>query len=168
MKSIWQKLGFAALVLSGLGLRGDGQTLQLDIGRFRYSATGTREIRKMPVPSMNTEFRKKALPAGVWGGPHISFDVSAQRTVVEYDCAHATIDQKIFLDARGRFSVSGTQFQERGGPVRRGAETGFAVRFTGKVKGKTLTLTVTNSETKEEIGTFTLVHGGRPRIFKCK
>ena len=118
---------------------------------------------------MSKKPRRRALPTGTWGGQHISLEVTARGVSIEYDCAHATIDRQIALDRNGRFNVSGTQFSERGGPVRRGYESGgYAVRFAGEVKGKEMTLTVTNTETNESLGTFTLKYGQQPRLMKCK
>ena len=51
--------------------------------------------------------------------------------------------------------------------MRQGEQTGYAVVFSGEVKGKTMTLTVRNSSTKEDLGTFTLVHGAQPKLVKC-
>src|SRR3979411_2412047 len=55
------------------------------------------------------ELRTKGLPVGLWGGEHISMEVTGQGATVEYDCAHATIGQRIALDRRGRFDVPGVQ-----------------------------------------------------------
>jgi len=108
------------------------------------------------------------LPTGTWGGQHIRLEVTARKVSIEYDCAHATIDKRIALDRNGRFDVPGMQSSERGGPVRPGPESGYAARFAGQVKGNEMTLTVTNSETNEAIGTFTLKYGQQPRLMKCK
>lgn len=116
---------------------------------------------------VSAELKKRGLATGRWGGQHISIDVSSKGAKIEYDCAHATIDRAIVVDANGRFSVSGKQFQERGGPVRQGEQTGFSVMFSGEVKGKTMTLTVQNSSTREDLGTFTLVHSAQPKLVKC-
>jgi hypothetical protein len=170
MKYFLKKISLASLFVISVGFLLIGHAKR-DVNPSRISASETNTIeaeRATDTAPMNAEFRKKALPRGVWGGQHISFEVVAQGTTVEYDCAHATIAQKILLDARGRFSVPGTQVQERGGPVRQGAETGFPVRFAGQVKDKQMTLTVTNTATKELLGTFTLVHGSQPRLVKCK
>lgn len=117
---------------------------------------------------VSAKLKKRGLATGVWGGQHISFDVSAKGVKVEYDCAHATISRAIFLDGNGRFNVPGKQFPERGGPVREDEPAGYPVIFSGEVKDKTMTLTVRNSETKEDVGTFTLVHGAQPKVFKCR
>lgn len=100
---------------------------------------------------------------------HISMQVTKQRTTVEYDCAHGTIDQAITLDRRGRFDVSGIQVAEHGGPVRQNEQlAGYRVRFAGQVNGKRMMLRVTNSVTKELVGDFTLIYGDEPKLRKCK
>jgi len=125
-----------------------------------------REMAGLPI---NGGVRKKGLPAGLWGGQHISMEVTERRTTIEYDCAHATIDQRIVLDRRGRFDVSGTQVPEHGGPIRRDEQpAGYSVRFAGQVNGRRMNLSVRNTATKELIGTFTLVQGGEPRLMKCR
>ncbi|HYW70316.1 MAG TPA: hypothetical protein VE961_04745 [Pyrinomonadaceae bacterium] len=110
---------------------------------------------------------RKTLPAGRWGGQHIRFDALAKGAKIEYDCAHATIDESIILDGNGRFNVSGKHFPERGGPSRQGEPAGYPVTFSGEVRGKTMTLTVRNRSTNEEIGSFTLAHGAAAKLFKC-
>ena len=42
-----------------------------------------------------------------------------------------------------------------------------AARYTGRVDGKTLTLTVTLADTGRVVGTFTLTRGSSGRLFKC-
>ncbi len=115
------------------------------------------------------EVRKKGLPVGLWGGEHISMEVTAQGATIEYDCAHATISQRITLDGRGRFDVPGMQIPEHGGPVRQNEQlNGSPVRFAGQVNGKRLKLSVRNSVTKELVGIFTLVYGSEAKLMKCK
>jgi hypothetical protein len=118
---------------------------------------------------INGEARTTGLLVGLWGGEHISMQVTEQRTTVEYDCAHGTIDQRIALDRRGRFDVSGIQVAEHGGPVRQNEQlAGYPVRFAGQVNGKRMTLRVTNSATKALVGDFTLVYGDEPKLRKCR
>ena len=106
---------------------------------------------------------------GTWGGEDISLEVTASGGQVEYDCAHGTIDQKIVPDARGRFDLRGTHVREHGGPVRRDeTPDSHPARFTGEIKDNTMTLTVTQSDTKETVGTFSLVYGQQPHLMKCR
>ncbi len=104
----------------------------------------------------------------MWGGPHISVEVTESGAQLNYDCAHGTIDQPIAPDANGKFAVSGTHTQERGGPVR--ADEGNSrppARYTGTVEGQTMTFTVTLRDTNEVVGTYTVTHGKAGRIVKC-
>jgi hypothetical protein len=129
----------------------------------------TESERVMVGLPINGEVRTKGLPLGVWGGEHISMEVTERGARVEYDCAHATIDQRIALDRRGRFDVSGMQVLEHGGPVRQNEKlASYPVRFGGQVSGKTMKLSVRNSGTKELIGTFTLVYGQEAKLRKCR
>ena len=106
---------------------------------------------------------------GTWGGEHISLEVTAHGGQVEYDCAHGTIDQKIVPDARGRFDLRGTHVREHGGPVRKDETAdSHPARFNGQIKDNTMTLTVTESDTKETVGTFTLIYGQQPHLMKCR
>jgi hypothetical protein len=106
---------------------------------------------------------------GTWGGEHIGLEVSDDGGRVEYDCAHGTIDQKIVTDARGGFELRGTHVREHGGPVRKDEpEDSHPAVYKGQLKGDTMTLTVTESDTGESVGTFTLTLSRQPRIMKCR
>jgi len=106
---------------------------------------------------------------GIWGGEHAGLEVTEGGGRVEYDCAHGTIDQKIVADARGVFELRGTHVRERGGPVRKGeSEDSHPAVYKGQIEGDTMTLTVTESDTGQSVGTFTLTHGRQPHIVKCR
>ena len=111
-----------------------------------------------------------ALTPGVWGGRHIRFEVTEGGGArIEYDCAQGTIEGRIVVDARGRFNVYGTHYEERGGPVRPGdGERGYRVRLSGRVGGSLMKLTVTRAGTGELIGTFDLARDRDPFIVKCR
>ena len=108
-------------------------------------------------------------PTGTWGGEHIGLEVTEEGARVEYDCAHGTIDGKIVADARGDFELRGTHVREHGGPVRKGeAEDSHPAVYKGHVEGDTMTLNVTESDTGQSVGTFTLTRGRQPLIMKCR
>jgi hypothetical protein len=138
----------------------------------RTGGSSKRPDRRFAVrqPLSKRNLETKRVPFGMWGGEHISLQVTGRDARVEFDCAHATISQRMVLDRRGRFSVAGIYFEEHGGPLRASGEAvGYAVRFDGRVEGrKTMKLTVTRAEPKEIIGTFTLVHNQEPFLVKCR
>ena len=136
---------------------------------YSKSHASLRDLSHMRADSPISEKpRTKRLPTGTWGGQHISMEVTARQTSIEYDCAHATIDLPIILDRHGRFNVRGRQFPEHGGPVREESSEGYPARFSGEVKGNSMALRVENSATRELIGNFTVVYGAQPRLFKCR
>jgi hypothetical protein len=109
------------------------------------------------------------LASGVWGGPHIRLDIAEDGTAaVELDCAHGSTTEPIVTDGKGAFRAIGTYAQERGGPVREGQEdAGRPAVYTGKTEGGTMTLTITLTGSREELGTFELTQGKTPRLTKC-
>jgi|ERR687883_828667 hypothetical protein len=106
--------------------------------------------------------------AGVWGGEHIRLEVTGSGATVEYDCAHGMIAEPLTLDSQGRFDATGTHTREHGGPVRRDdTPDSSPARYTGRVEGQTMTLTVTLPDAGTDVGTYTLTQGSEGRIRKC-
>jgi hypothetical protein len=169
MKIIFKSLVVASLFAGGAIL----SISQADAGGSLTAPTRTistaPESVTMDGLSISSKTRRKKLPLGVWGGEHISMEVTDRRATIEYDCAHGTINERIMLDRRGRFDVSGMQIPEHGGPVTRDEQaSGYPARFAGQVTGKKMMLTVTNVATREIIGTFTLVKGVEAILRKCR
>ena len=105
---------------------------------------------------------------GMWGGQHIRLEVSSSGASIEYDCARGTIDQRMTLDSSGYFDVRGTHVTDRGGAAREGERSdALAARYTGRIQGETMTITVLLTDSKEIAGTFTLGYGKTPRLKKC-
>jgi hypothetical protein len=112
--------------------------------------------------------QESRMTKGIWGGNHISMEVTEAGAQIDYDCAHGTISEPVKIDSNGKFSAKGLHFRERGGPIREGSEErGEPVVYSGTTDGKTATFTVTYSATDEIIGTFTLSHGKAGRVTKC-
>jgi hypothetical protein len=118
---------------------------------------------------METSPKNQKLPVGIWGGEHIHAEVTESGVEIEFDCAHGAIPNRIMLDSQGRFNVRGKFTPERGGPIRRDEESNDrAVQYVGTVKEKEMTLTISDANTKEVLGNFTLRHGTEGRIRKCR
>jgi hypothetical protein len=109
------------------------------------------------------------LANGVWGGQHIRMEVTENGAQIEYDCARSTINEPIVLDRAGRFDVKGRFIREHGGPIRSDEEPSTAAaRYVGAVQDQKLTLTITNTESGETLGSFTLTKGNEGRLMKCR
>lgn len=105
---------------------------------------------------------------GEWGGVHLGLVATGAGAELEYDCASGRIGVAVRPDGSGRFSVAGSHFPGHGGPIRFGEIlVERPARFDGNVRGDTMTLTVTLTDTNEALGTFTLVRGASPHVFKC-
>ncbi|SRR6266545_616131 len=112
---------------------------------------------------------RSRLAAGVWGGQHIRLDVADDGTAAaELDCAHGTISEPILPDNSGAFRAAGTYAREHHGPIREGeGDTSAPTVYSGTVKGGQMTLTITLTGSKEELGPFELAQGKTPRLTKC-
>ena len=105
---------------------------------------------------------------GSWAGDHIRLDVAAAGAVIEYDCAHGTIDEPLLPDRAGRFSAAGSHTFEHGGPIRIDElPNRHPARYDGLVVANTLEMTVTVIDTGQVIGTFTATFGAAARVLKC-
>jgi hypothetical protein len=113
--------------------------------------------------------RNDRLATGIWGGEHIRVEVTDSGADIEFDCAHGSIDQPIVLDSRGTFNVKGKYTPQHGGPIQRDEENNDRlVRYVGLVKDQEMTLTISNDNLKETIGSFTLTHGSEGKVMKCR
>lgn len=121
----------------------------------RVNKTGTKKERNVRL--------------GTWGGDHIRMEVTERGAAIDYDCAHGSIDKRMTLDDDGNFDLAGFHVREHHGPIRVGRElASLPARYTGRVEGQTMTLNVTLADTKQSVGTYTLVYGRTPRIVKCR
>jgi hypothetical protein len=112
--------------------------------------------------------RTQSAQAGMWGGDHVRLDVAEGGAKHEYDCAPGAIDEPFVAGGDGRFELTGVFVRERGGPVRQGQEPEpLPARYAGRIERDAMTLSVTLTETGQEIGTFTLTRGKAGRLMKC-
>jgi hypothetical protein len=108
-----------------------------------------------------------AIALGAWAGDHVSLTVGEAGAIVEFDCAHGTLDGQLRLDQNGAFNVAGT-FVREGGPVRLDPPPLIIpARYAGVVEGGSMTLTVTTTDQPQLIGPYSLKLGGTPRLMKC-
>ncbi len=105
---------------------------------------------------------------GTWGGMHVRITIGAASSILEYDCAHGSIDQPFAVNAAGGFTLTGTHVVESGGPIREGVEpVRHPARYTGSTDGKTMTFTVTLTDTNQTLGPFALALDAPGHVVKC-
>ena len=108
------------------------------------------------------------VPAGAWGGDHVTLTVADTATHLEFDCAHGDIPGALAADARGQFDVAGTFVREHGGPIRQGeAPDSHPAMYYGSVSSMAMVLTIRLGDSAEIIGPFNLVRGSSGRVVKC-
>jgi hypothetical protein len=166
----------AALILSCLGVL-LGPTVawrEAEAGQAaarqnrRTKRTETVKRKKRRPSTVQRSAAGTPVPPGDWGGEHIKLEIGENGARLEFDCAHSTVSQQITLDDRNSFDVVGEYVSESGGPERVGERPdAHPVRYTGRIDGQKMTISVTLTDRNQEIGTFTLIRGQSPVIYKC-
>lgn len=107
-------------------------------------------------------------PVGAWGGDHISMIVGEGGAAIEFDCAQGRIDGAFDVGADGVFDLAGVWSPEHGGPVRQGEEIEVRpARYSGKIAGDAMTLSIAVEPPPTELGPFALQKNRAPNLLKC-
>ncbi|MGB8510549.1 MAG: hypothetical protein WCD76_19400 [Pyrinomonadaceae bacterium] len=110
----------------------------------------------------------RRIPNGIWGGTGIRMTVENDGATIEYDCGGGSIDGPLALNRRGGFDLKGKHARGHGGPIRLGEPSNEqTARYTGKVSGKVMNLTVKLANSNEAMATYTLRQGVEPRLHRC-
>jgi hypothetical protein len=105
---------------------------------------------------------------GSWGGQHMGMVVSDTGAILEYDCATGVITVPLLLNESGEFSWTGTHSPGHGGPVRVDEPPDVRpARYSGRVSGNTMTLTLTLADNSLPPQEYTLVRGATAHVFRC-
>ena len=106
--------------------------------------------------------------AGQWGGQHVGLVMGKASGRLAYDCAAGTIDQPLVTDSSGRFAATGTHTPGQGGPDRVGhVPPSYLARYSGSVRGDTMTLAVDVPALNTRIGPTTLRRDADPILLRC-
>ena len=158
------RLYLASLQVSAFGTPGSQRN------RYRRRARRRRPVKKARPASRGgiVSTRSGRVPAGAWGGAHISMQVTEGGATFEIDCAHGTIEAPLSLDAHGRFDNRGEYVRESGGPdLQFPRPDTHPARFTGWSDGHRMTLKIVLTDSGQTIGEFELTLGAEPQITKC-
>jgi len=102
--------------------------------------------------------------AGMWGGENAALIADDTSAHIHIGCTYGNIHNRIMLDADGRFDMAGEQ-NITAHPVDLGIL--HPARFSGRVIGSTMTLTVTLTDTTVTLGPVLLWYGKEPRMGPC-
>jgi len=105
----------------------------------------------------------------IWGGQHVSLEVTKTGAELEFDCATGSIREPLPVDKTGRFRLKGTFTQEHGGPVRK--EEPPATReatYSGTIEDGTMRLRIEFGGDQESAPEYVLKRGQPGRVLKCR
>ncbi len=100
---------------------------------------------------------------GEWGSEQASLVLSRAGGTLGYQCGDGTMDSTWTLTADGELSGTGVHYFG-GGPVPIAGRTPVVARYTGRVAGRVLTLTVSLPARGVTIGPFRMVRGDAGRV----
>jgi hypothetical protein len=101
---------------------------------------------------------------GTWGGDNAGLIATDTSAHVHIGCTLGDTKGRIIPDAEGRFSIPGT-YDVDAYPVERGII--HPAIFSGQIVGRTMTLTVTLTDTARVLGPVNLVFGKEPQMGAC-
>ncbi len=105
---------------------------------------------------------------GIWGGEHVSMEVTKTGAELEFDCATGTIQQPLPLEHPGKFRLKGTFTQEHGGPVREDEPPAtHPATYSGTVENDTIRLRIEVAGRTGKPQEYVLKKGERERVVKC-
>jgi len=101
---------------------------------------------------------------GTWGGDNAGMIVTGTDVHVHIGCTLGDAVGPIHPDADGRFELDGT-YNVDAYPIDRGIT--HPAKFSGHIIGRTMTLTVTLTDTARVLGPVALVYGKEPKMGPC-
>jgi hypothetical protein len=104
------------------------------------------------------------LPPGTWGGEDAGVIVESQTAHVHIGCTKGDTDGPIALDGDGEFSVRGA-YNVNAYPVDQGIL--HPARFSGKVSGEEMTITVQLLDEDRRLGPVKVQFGRNPDMRQC-
>lgn len=102
--------------------------------------------------------------AGTWGGDNAGLIATDSSAHVHIGCTVGDVHQQLVADSSGRFDVPGI-YNITAYPVYRGPD--HPARFSGRIVGREMSLTVTLTDTAVTLGPVLLTFGKEPRMGPC-
>jgi hypothetical protein len=102
---------------------------------------------------------------GKWSGNHVNLIVSTTGFELEFDCATGSAKGPATLDRSGKFKLFGNYVIQSGSPS--APRESRPAAYSGSVKGESMTLEVSFTDTNQSVGTYQLGVGPHQRLNKC-
>jgi hypothetical protein len=102
--------------------------------------------------------------AGTWGGENAGLIATDSTVHVHIGCTLGDVSGRRYVDAAGYFEGTGL-YNVDAYPVDRGIL--HPARFSGRITGRTMILTVALTDTTRQLGPVLLTYGKEPRMQAC-
>ena len=104
------------------------------------------------------------LLVGTWGGDNAGLIATDSSAHIHIGCTVGDVHQPLVADSSGRFDVLGI-YNITAYPVYRGPD--HPARFSGRIVGRVMSLTVALTDTAVTLGPVLLTFGKEPRMGPC-
>jgi hypothetical protein len=112
--------------------------------------------------------KTSAVSRGLWGGTGMNLTVAAAGATIELDCATVEIGKQLRMKRNGSFEAQGSMTRSGPGPIRIDHQPKpVPVVLKGTVSGKTIKVSVTDADSGEELGSYSLTKGVTGRLRRC-
>jgi hypothetical protein len=132
--------------------------------RRAYPEPDAKQLNKRRTMTNQT---RTAVAKGSWAGNGIKLEIGDASSSLQFACAEGAIAEKLFQDANGDFSATGTFTRRTPGPQREGGVAAQNASFVGRIAGRSMTMKIVLTESKTSVGEFTLELDKRVRLQKC-
>lgn len=138
------------------------------IGTLLVVLTGALMLASQTATNL-TQGRDADTSPNVWGGNHVSMEVTPQGAALEFDCAHGNMLEPIKANVKGEFVARGTYTPERGGPVTRdNPPRDLPATYKGSIDGVTMRLEIILADKDQAPEPFALTRGKAGHLVKCR
>ncbi len=109
------------------------------------------------------------IPNGTWGGKHVALEASDAGAALQFDCAHGSVPAPLSVGADGTILLAGVFVKEHGGPIRIGESADSqTAKYSGKIQGKTMTLSIELTRDQQTVGPYALELGNPGHVVRCR
>lgn len=110
---------------------------------------------------------RTAVSTGSWGGDGIRLEIENNSSALQFACADGVITERLFQDADGNFSATGTFTRRTPGPQREGGNAAQMASFVGRITGRSMTIKIELTDSKSQVGEFSLELDKKVRLQRC-
>ncbi len=164
---------FLSVAVFAAGVTFSPMATPASVNLSRERIRSTRTVYPKPIAkqlykkSKMTNQTRTAVAKGNWAGNGINLEIGDATSSLQFACADGVISEKLFKDANGDFSATGTFTRRTPGPQREGGVAAQNASFVGRITGRSMTMKIVLTKSGDVVGDFTLELDKKVRLQRC-